>query len=106
MRATQFTVLVMLSLRGATTIGTLAEALGAERTTLTRNLALIEDASWVRIQPGEKDARSRVVTITDQGRAAVTQAFPAWRRAQHITAAAVGSAGAAALQSLARAPLG
>ena len=39
---TQFTVLVMLSLRGALTISELAKALGAERTTLTRNLALIE----------------------------------------------------------------
>jgi DNA-binding MarR family transcriptional regulator len=68
MRATQFTVLAMLSLRGAMTIGELAEALGAERTTLTRNLALIENASWVRIQPGETDARARVVTITDHGR--------------------------------------
>jgi DNA-binding MarR family transcriptional regulator len=106
MRATQFTVLAMLSLCGAMTIGKLAEALGAERTTLTRNLALIEDASWVRIQPAEKDARSRVVAVTDQGRAAVVNAFPAWRRAQNRAAAAIGSAGAAALQSLAGAPLG
>jgi DNA-binding MarR family transcriptional regulator len=106
MRATQFTVLAMLSLRGAMTIGKLAEALGAERTTLTRNLALIEEASWVRIQPAEKDARSRVVAVTDQGRAAVVKAFPAWRRAQDRTAAAIGSASAAALQSMAGAPLG
>ena len=42
LRVTQFTVLVMLSLRGALTISELAKALGAERTTLTRNLALIE----------------------------------------------------------------
>ena len=88
------------------TISELAEALGAERTTLTRNLALIEDASWVRIQPAEKDARSRVVAVTDQGRAAVVKAFPAWHRAQDRTAAAIGSASAAALQSLAGAPLG
>ena len=64
LRVTQFTVLVMLSLRGAMTIGELAEALGAERTTLTRNLALIEAVSWVKIQPAEEDARSRVVTLT------------------------------------------
>ena len=51
LRATQFTVLVMLSLRGDMTIGQLAEALGAERTTLTRNLALIEDAAWVKFDP-------------------------------------------------------
>src|SRR5215469_10102342 len=59
LRATQFTILVMLSLRGATPIGELAEALGAERTTLTRNLALIEAEAWVKIQLDEEDARSR-----------------------------------------------
>jgi DNA-binding MarR family transcriptional regulator len=105
LRVTQFTVLVMLSLRGAMAIGELAEALGAERTTLTRNLALIENASWVKIQPGEKDARSRIVTVTEQGRAVVAGAFPAWRKAQEITAAAVGPGGASALRALARASL-
>ena len=102
LRATQFTILVMLSLRGATSIGELADALGAERTTLTRNLALLEKAGWVKIEPAEDDARSRIVTVTDQGRAAVAQASPAWRKAQDATAAAIGSDGAAALRRLAR----
>ena len=105
LRATQFTLLVMLSLRGAMTIGELAEALGAERTTLTRNLALLENAAWVRIQPAEDDARSRVVNVTDQGRLSVAKAFPAWRKAQARTAATIGSDGAAALRELARAAL-
>jgi DNA-binding MarR family transcriptional regulator len=104
LRVTQFTVLVMLSLRCAMTVGELAEALGAERTTLTRNLALIRGASWVKIQPGE-DARSRVVTLTAKGRVVVTKVFPAWRKAQDITYAAIGSDGASALQALARASL-
>jgi DNA-binding MarR family transcriptional regulator len=100
---TQFTILVMLSLRGATTIGELAEALGAERTTLTRNLALIEADAWVQIQPAEKDARSRVVTVTDKGRAVVTEAFPAWRKAQDFITKAIGANGASALRGLSRA---
>jgi len=105
LRATQFTVLVMLFLRGDMTIGQLAEALGAERTTLTRNLALIEDAAWVKIRPAEDDARSRVVAVTDKGRAVVAKAFPAWRKSQDITAAAIGSDGASALRRLASAAL-
>lgn len=100
LRVTQFTVLVMLSLRGAMTVGELAEALGAERTTLTRNLALIEAASWVKIQPGEDDARSRVVTVTDEGRAVVAAAFPVWRKAQSLMTEAIGSDGASALRKL------
>jgi len=105
LRATQFTVLVMLSLRGDMTIGQLAEAFGAERTTLTRNLALIEDAAWVKIRPAEDDARSRVVAVTDKGRAVVAKAFPAWRKSQDITAATIGSDGASALRRLASAAL-
>jgi len=103
LRATQFTILAMLTLRGATSIGELAESLGAERTTLTRNLALIEEAGWVEIKPAEDDARSRIVTVTDQGRVTVASAFPAWRKAQDATAAAIGANGAAALRRLARA---
>jgi DNA-binding MarR family transcriptional regulator len=105
LRATQFTVLAMLSLRGAMTIGELAEALGAERTTLTRNLALIEAASWVKIQPDQDDARSRVVTVTDKGRAAASGALPAWRKAQDATASAIGRNGVFALRQVGRAAL-
>jgi DNA-binding MarR family transcriptional regulator len=105
LRATQFTILVMLSLRGAATIGELAEGLGAERTTLTRNLALIEALSWVQIQTGEEDARSRVVTVTDNGRSVVAEAFPAWRKAQGFITEAIGTDGASALRGLSRRPL-
>jgi DNA-binding MarR family transcriptional regulator len=105
LRATQFTILAMLCLRGAMTIGELAEALGAERTTLTRNLALIEAESWVQIQAAEEDARSRVVTVMDKGRAVVASAFPAWRKAQGLITGAIGADGASALRGLSRAAL-
>jgi DNA-binding MarR family transcriptional regulator len=96
---------VMLCLRDAMTIGELAEALGAERTTLTRNLALIEAESWVQIQAAEEDARSRVVTVMDKGRAVVAAAFPAWRKAQGLITGAIGADGASALRGLSRAAL-
>lgn len=100
LRATQFSVLVQLALRGVTAIGDLADALGVERTTLTRNLALIEDNGWVRIRPGE-DARARNVEITAKGRAVLADALPAWRAAQKSTVKAIGEAGASALHRLA-----
>jgi DNA-binding MarR family transcriptional regulator len=102
---TQFTILVMLSLRGAVTIGELANALGVERTTLTRNLVLIEAEAWVEIQPAEADARSRVVTVTNKGRAVIAEAFPAWRKTQSLITEAIGADGASALQALSRAAL-
>src|ERR1700676_3519395 len=80
-RITQFSILTNLTLRGPLPIGELAEFLGVERTTLTRNLALIERAGWVEIRAGE-DARSRVVAVTKKGRNAIAAALPAWRKAQ------------------------
>jgi DNA-binding MarR family transcriptional regulator len=100
-RATQFSILVMLLMRGPLRIGELAEYLGLERTTLTRNLAVIEEKGWVAIRPGD-DARARVVAVTKKGQAAVTAARAAWRKAQQAASAAIGNAGVDALRALAR----
>jgi DNA-binding MarR family transcriptional regulator len=100
-RATQFSILVMLLMRGPLRIGELAEYLGLERTTLTRNLAVIEEKGWVAIRPGD-DARARIVAVTKKGQAAVTAARAAWRKAQQAASAAIGNAGVDALRALAR----
>jgi DNA-binding MarR family transcriptional regulator len=103
-RVTQFSALVMLSLRDALTIGELARSLGVERTTLTRNLELIERKGWVKVTTGE-DARARVIAITPKGRAAVTGAVGAWRQAQQAAVAAIGVPGAKAIRALSRAAM-
>jgi DNA-binding MarR family transcriptional regulator len=102
-RSTQFSVLAVLELKGPQTIGNLADALGADRTTLTRNLALIEDQSLIRIRAGD-DARSRIVAIMPAGRRVLTSAFPAWRKAQSTLSASIGDQLANSLRRLARSP--
>lgn len=102
-RATQFSALIQLSLRGELTIGALANFLGVERTTLTRNLELLEAKGWVKIHVGDDDARSRVVSITGKGRTAVNSAFGAWREAQGIALTKIGPSGAKAIRALAQA---
>lgn len=104
-RATQFSALVNLSLRGALTVSELARALGVERTTLTRNLELIAAKGWVKIETGEEDARARVVSVTPKGRAAVRGAVGAWREAQNAARAAIGQAGAQAIRALSQADI-
>jgi DNA-binding MarR family transcriptional regulator len=103
-RVTQFSLLVLLIQRGSAPIGELAEFLGTERTTLTRNLALLEEAGWVEIRPGE-DARARIVSITKKGRAAAFAALPAWRKAQRKALAVIGASGSGALLRLAQRPI-
>lgn len=59
----------------------LAGRLGVERTTLTRNLALVSDRRFVTVTPGQ-DGRERVVTLTPKGWAVAEAALPAWKAAQ------------------------
>ncbi|MGH7553876.1 MAG: MarR family winged helix-turn-helix transcriptional regulator [Longimicrobiales bacterium] len=102
LRATQFSLLVMLELKGPQPLGALARALGAERTTLTRNLALIERQSLVETRPGE-DARERILAITPSGRRTLQKALPAWRKAQAELTSTIGAPLAQSLRRLARA---
>lgn len=80
LKTTQFSVLVHVSVK-ALPMMQLAALLGAERTTLTRNLKPLADAGWLTVAPGP-DPRQRIVTITDAGRAKVRHARHAWRAAQ------------------------
>src|SRR4051812_38930012 len=63
LRATQFSLLSVVWIAGRISITALAEAAVMDRTTLKRNLELLERAGLVRIQPGE-DARVREVSLT------------------------------------------
>jgi len=99
-RATQFTILSQLMLRGEMPVGRLAGLLGMERTTLTRNLALLEAQKWISTRPGE-DPRARMTAITAQGRGAVRRSFPYWSKAQAEAGKLLGADGQAALKVLA-----
>jgi DNA-binding MarR family transcriptional regulator len=100
-RITQFTILAMLMLRGPTALGALAKGLGLERTTLTRNLTLLEAKGWVAIRPGDTDSRARIITLTATGRVLIHKAYPDWRKAQEQVSGAFGAAGVDALHKMA-----
>ena len=105
LRATQFTILSQLVLRGEMPVGRLAGFLGMERTTLTRNLALLETQKWISTKPGE-DPRARMIAITVQGRGVVRRGFPHWAKAQAEVGRLLGADGQAALKVLASRNLG
>jgi DNA-binding MarR family transcriptional regulator len=104
-RITQFTILSQLLLRGEMPIGKLAGILGMERTTLTRNLALLEEEKWIAVRAGD-DPRARMIAITAPGRAAVRRAFPYWSKAQAHVGKLLGTEGQAALKLLGSRNLG
>jgi len=81
LRATQLSVLAAVGARGALSIQALADSLEMDRTTLTRNLRPLEDKVYVLLAP-ERRHRSRVLTLTDAGHAALMKAEPLWEQAQ------------------------
>jgi DNA-binding MarR family transcriptional regulator len=91
LRATQITPLVVLYLAGPQTVQEIAGKLMLDRTTLTRNLKLLEDGGLIRIEPG-RDQRTRKVTLTKQGASALLKALPAWEEAQSHIEQGVGEA--------------
>ncbi|MFQ5776073.1 MAG: MarR family winged helix-turn-helix transcriptional regulator [Kiloniellaceae bacterium] len=81
LKATQFTVLAMLSKRGDLPLTRLAEALVMDRTTLTRNLKPLVGKGFVRIDQDE-DQRVRRISLTGAGKDIFDEALPLWRKAQ------------------------
>jgi DNA-binding MarR family transcriptional regulator len=65
----------------------LADLLGLERTTLTRNLRPLIRDGFVRVDEGE-DRRVRKVAITPAGEEAARRAYPFWKKAQDAALAA------------------
>jgi DNA-binding MarR family transcriptional regulator len=97
LKITQYSLLANAA-REALPVTELAERLGTERTTLTRNLKPLIEAQWVALLPGA-DSRQRIVTITDAGRAKLAQAWPAWRAAQTEIEQLLGAATVRALHA-------
>jgi DNA-binding MarR family transcriptional regulator len=66
----------------AQNIGQMADVLGMERTTLTRNLRPLEKEGLLRVARDPADARARIVFLTRPGERAIEKAFPLWERSQ------------------------
>jgi DNA-binding MarR family transcriptional regulator len=89
LRATQFNLLVALSLAGEAPVAKVAEELGLDRTTLTRNLGPLERDGLVESVPAP-DRRVRRVRLTERGHEALAAALPQWERTQRRVVAALG----------------
>lgn len=77
----QFSLLVRLYYRPDTALNRLAKELQTDRTTLSRNLKVLERSGHLRVSPGE-DRRQRVANLTRKGRSSLERAIPLWQRAQ------------------------
>ncbi len=89
LKATQFTVLQTTAEAGGAPISRLAQKLGMDRTTLTRNLQPLEKMGLISVASG-KDRRERVVHLTDEGLQILADALPLWEGVQSTIYSALG----------------
>jgi DNA-binding MarR family transcriptional regulator len=91
----QFSLLVLISRLNGATRAEIGRANNQERSTLSRNLALLLEEGWVKEVAGI--GRSRPILISPAGKAQLEQAVPAWRIAQEKAAEILGDAGRASI---------
>ena len=76
----QFSLLMSLNRPAPPTMGSVADLLAMDRTTLTANLKPLQRRGLVTIKVDDSDRRSRRLTLTREGRALLVAAVPIWKR--------------------------
>ncbi|GHO80078.1 hypothetical protein KSD_78490 [Ktedonobacter sp. SOSP1-85] len=95
--APQFSLLVLIARLGGASRAEIGRANYQERSTLTRNLALLLAEGWVEEMVSEEGGRSRPLVLSQAGRNLLVSAVPAWRAAQVKAKQALGEEGVAAI---------
>jgi DNA-binding MarR family transcriptional regulator len=90
LRSTQLPILGKTLVLQPVTVTRLAEATVTDRTTLTRNLRLLEQQGLIQVDRGH-DRREREVRLTDRGRDVLAQVYPIWQEVQAEVATRFGS---------------
>jgi DNA-binding MarR family transcriptional regulator len=90
LRSTQLPILAKTLSLQPVTVTRLAEATMTDRTTLTRNLKLLEKQGFIQVDRGH-DRRAREVRLTDRGREVLAQVYPIWKEVQAEVATRFGS---------------
>lgn len=99
LKNTQYSLLSHVLHLGPLRPSDLARRMRLEPSTLTRNLQPLLQQGWLALGPGD-DARSRLVQITEAGRAKRAEGQQAWKRAQLALNARLGERRVAALHAL------
>ena len=77
--AAQLGMLAAIALAGEVQPKTLCTILDLEKSTLSRNIALMAEKGWIE---SKREGRAQLLRLTAAGSAVLTSALPAWRRAQ------------------------
>jgi DNA-binding MarR family transcriptional regulator len=89
LKVTQFTLLSVFVLHEDMGIGKVARILGMDRTTLSRNLKLLEKMGLIQLEPGQ-DRREQLAKVTEKGEEAFMEGGALWEKAQKKALANIG----------------
>jgi DNA-binding MarR family transcriptional regulator len=81
LRATQLTILQVLSRSGESSQGRLGEMLAMDSTSLTRTLGIMRREDWIAERRGA-DRRERWLRLTKAGEEQLGRALPVWEKVQ------------------------
>lgn len=81
-KATQFSLLVAISLAEGRPLSEIAAYMAMDRTALARDLRVLEELGLLTIDSPESDRRVRHMTLTAKGSRVMRNALPRWREAQ------------------------
>jgi DNA-binding MarR family transcriptional regulator len=98
LKVTQYSLLSHVFHRGPIQPAALAAAMTLSASTLSRNLQPLVAAGWIEVLPGA-DARSRLLSLTEAGRAKRQEAQRRWRMAQEALNERLGVANVVALHA-------
>jgi DNA-binding MarR family transcriptional regulator len=98
LKVTQYSLLSHVLHRGPVQPAALAAAMTLSASTLSRNLQPLVAAGWIEVLPGA-DARSRLLALTEAGRAKRQEAQRRWRAAQEALNERLGVANVVALHA-------
>lgn len=87
----QFSLLMSLNRPDAPTISSVANLLAMDRTTLTANIKPLERRGLLTVTIPEHDKRSRCLSLTDEGRQLLADAFPTWQETHQEVDALIGT---------------
>ena len=99
LKNTQYSLMSNVKMMGPVRPSDLAARMRLDLSTLSRNLQPLVALGWISIGPGE-DARSRLVEVTEEGRAKRTEGQRAWKQAQLALNARLGAARVGELHAL------
>ena len=96
----QMNILTTVSLREPIQPIEVARILSMEKSTLSRNVKVMEENDWLRSVAGET-GNTRLLEMTREGRRALASAAPAWRAAQQQVISLLGERTAGAVRGAA-----